>query len=316
MRKWTLLLMVVVMGLVAGGCTTVQKGAAVGAAGGALVGGVWANNAGSLNQYQGALVGAAAGGLLGALIGDQLEDHSYKQLASEIDNLKNQLNAKDQLLAQRDHDLDALKTALDDLDKRLAEKERELADAQAALANRDKDLSALQDQLKQLQDKLGKEVEVSKGPYGINLSILNELLFASGQSKLSDQGIEILSRVSEQIRENFPNRKIGIEGHTDNIPITHSGWESNWELGAARALAVLHNLSDPGNISPTLMSATSYGEYQPVSDNTDEAARKLNRRAVIVIYPEDLKIVKRSAAEGESIKTEVTPPAATPITGS
>lgn len=52
------------LGFALSGCSSTQKGAAIGAGGGAIVGGLIGGN------VQSAAIGAAAGGLGGALIGD------------------------------------------------------------------------------------------------------------------------------------------------------------------------------------------------------------------------------------------------------
>lgn len=65
-------LIILVFGLVAVlGCTTTQKGAAVGAGSGAVLGGVIGHQSG--HGPEGAAIGAAAGGLTGALIGEQMD---------------------------------------------------------------------------------------------------------------------------------------------------------------------------------------------------------------------------------------------------
>ena len=77
---------------------------------------------------------------------------------------------------------------------------------------------------------------------------------------------------------------VGIEGHTDNRPIKKSGWKSNWELSTARALSVLHYLSEKSVAEPRL-AAIGYGEYKPVASNDTKEGRQKNRRVEIVILP-------------------------------
>ncbi len=55
----------------ANGCTTTQKGAGIGALGGAALGGIIGHQSG--HGGEGAGIGAAVGGLTGALIGEQLD---------------------------------------------------------------------------------------------------------------------------------------------------------------------------------------------------------------------------------------------------
>ena len=88
---------------------------------------------------------------------------------------------------------------------------------------------------------------------------------------------------------------IRIEGHTDNVPISKSGWKSNWDLSAARAVSVLHYIVDEHNIEPTRLSATGYGEYHPVDSNETKEGRQRNRRVEIVILPPTEKKVAETA---------------------
>jgi chemotaxis protein MotB len=96
---------------------------------------------------------------------------------------------------------------------------------------------------------------------------------------------------------------VGIEGHTDNEPIRHSGWKSNWELSANRALSVLHYLVDNRGISPTRLSALAYGEFHPVTSNDAKQGRQLNRRVEIVILPRVAKV--KEGESGEKIPAQL-----------
>jgi chemotaxis protein MotB len=98
-----------------------------------------------------------------------------------------------------------------------------------------------------------------------------------------------LSKVASVLKTTVSDLNVGIEGHTDNVPIKHSGWKSNWELSSARALSVVHYLEDQEGIDPKRLSATGYGEFHPVASNETVSGRQENRRVEIVILP---KIVK------------------------
>jgi chemotaxis protein MotB len=261
-----LMLVALVVAVLASGCTTVQKGAAVGGAAGAAIGGVWGASAGSLNAGEGALVGAAGGGLVGALVGDQLDKVKKEDLQREIQNLKDQLDAKERALAQKDSNIKDLENQIAALKDQLAQKERELKD--------------LENKLKDLQ------VQLERTPKGITLTIADRLLFASGSDELTDDGKKVLDRVAEMLKEKFPGREISIEGDTDNEPIKFSGWKSNWELGAARSLSVLHYFVDKHGFAPDKISATTYSEFRPKADNSTAEGKSENRRAVIVVLPE------------------------------
>lgn len=282
--------------ILAAGCTTVQKGAAVGGLIGAAAGGTLASNHGILSAGEGALVGGAGGGLAGALIGDQLEDHIEEDLQAEIDNLNRQIAELEQKLektsevadrgGEKDQVIDGLKrltekqsSELQELKDRLNQKENELTNIQNLRTQKEKDLDELKKELDALQ------VQLAQTPKGLNLTMVDSLLFTPGQAEITDKGKLLLDQVADILKEKFPNRALVFEGHTDNVPIQMSGWKSNWELGAARALAVLHYLENNHGFDQKRLSATSYGEFRPVATNETEEGRAQNRRAVIVVLP-------------------------------
>jgi chemotaxis protein MotB len=304
MKRLLLLAVVVCVVLVFSGCTTVQKGAAVGGVAGAAVGGVWGNEAGVLSAAEGALTGAAAGGLLGALIGDQLEDRTDANLEAEIENLNDQIASLEDALAkskkakdrggEQDQIIDGLKhltdkqaTDLDYLKKRLKEKEDALERQQKLTLQKASNMDDLKQQLDELQ------IQLAQTPKGITLTMVDSLLFEKGMAEITDKGKKLLDNVAVILNNQFPGREFIIEGHTDNIPIKMSGWKTNWELGAARALSVLHYLSDSHDFDPKKLSASSYGQFHPVASNDTEESRAMNRRAVIVVPP-TLDVTKKS----------------------
>ena len=87
-----------------------------------------------------------------------------------------------------------------------------------------------------------------------------------------------------------PTQMIQVRGYTDNTPIgpvLKQRFASNWELSAARSLAVVHFLQQEAHLAPTRLSACALGPYRPIADNATEEGRRLNRRIEIIIYPED-----------------------------
>lgn len=298
--KWLAVVPVVMLMLAAvimTGCTTVQKGAAAGGVAGAVVGGIWANQtSGALNTAEGALTGAAAGGLVGALAGDQLREKREENLEADIASLKNQRDQleeelknlkakagtggeKDQLIDALKQQTDKLNKDLDALKKQLQDKENELAGIRGVSAAKEKNLDDLKKQLDKLQ------VQLAQTPRGITLTIVDSLLFTPGMAEISVKGKALLDNVALILKERFPNRELIFEGHTDNQPIKFSGWKSNWELGSARSLEVLHYMVANHNFDPKRLSAVSYGEFRPVASNNTDEGRAQNRRAVIVVLP-------------------------------
>ncbi len=294
------------------GCTYVQRGAALGAGGGAIVGGSWAASHGVLSAAEGACVGAAAGGLAGALVGDAFEEKKVNELKAEIENLKVSLSAKDELVSQKDASLEQLQNQLAQKEQQLRDymqqvqgKDQQLAQRNQQLAQKDQQFSQMQQEyeeklakLKSMEDQLKElQVQLAQTPKGVELTMLGEALFASGSDELTSEGKTLLTQVARIVKQYFPGKEIAVEGHTDSQEIQYSEWESNWELGAHRALSVLHYLVDNHDFSAADMSAVTYSYYRPVADNATPEGRAQNRRAVVVILPEMEKDYKPFAAE-------------------
>ncbi|MFQ5680536.1 MAG: flagellar motor protein MotB [Candidatus Omnitrophota bacterium] len=128
-----------------------------------------------------------------------------------------------------------------------------------------------------------KQVKLNMADKGLVITFVADVLFDSGKAKLRPSAYATLDKVARVLKENVPGMNIGIEGHTDNVPIKHSPWRSNWELSAQRALSVLHYLVDRKGIRGERASAIGYGKFRPVASNDTRRGRQKNRRVEIVI---------------------------------
>lgn len=107
------------------------------------------------------------------------------------------------------------------------------------------------------------------------------VLFDSGSAFLKSETLPILQQVVASLMD-MPNT-IQVEGHTDDQPVGRgSKFDSNWELSSARAFAVLRFLEING-LPQQRLSATGYGEFRPVANNTTPEGRAANRRIEINI---------------------------------
>jgi chemotaxis protein MotB len=155
-----------------------------------------------------------------------------------------------------------------------------------------------------LEQKLGseindKQIKLQMMEKGLVITVVGDLLFDSGKAKIRSEALPLLAKVSVILRDNMAQFNIGIEGHTDNVPIKQSGWKSNWELSTSRALSVLHYLANDQGISPERLSAIGYGEYRPLASNETKDGRKQNRRVEIVILPNITKVKGDSTGSSE-----------------
>ncbi len=143
----------------------------------------------------------------------------------------------------------------------------------------------------ELEEKLKgmKGVSLNMEARGLVITFLDEILFDSGKARIKNDAFAALDEVASVITAKAADLNVGVEGHTDNVPIKFSGWKSNWELSTARATSVLHYLIEKG-VLPGKLSATGFGEFRPVDSNDTAKGRLKNRRVEIVILPELKKI--------------------------
>ncbi len=156
----------------------------------------------------------------------------------------------------------------------------------------------------ELEEQLKKEIEEKKvrlkmAKKGLVITFVSEVLFDSGKATIKKQAYPILDKVATVLNNQVSTRDVSIEGHTDNQPIKHSKWKSNWELSTSRAVSVLHYLINNKNVAPKRLSAVGYGEYSPVASNKTVNGRQKNRRVEITILPK--KFIKQKPGEAQVI---------------
>lgn len=193
------------------------------------------------------------------------------------------------LIAQKDQEIEARDQTIAGLEQEIALLEQE---AGSALQRADQLNEDLQTALKDLQEK--EKLSLSTDQNRAMITMPDAVTFASASATLTDEGKMIIDRVWEVLRK-YPDRKIMVEGHTDNMSIApqyQHRFRTNWELSAARALSVVHYVSDKFDADPKRLAAVGCGEHQPVADNDTEKGRRANRRVVIVVAEPRSDMVK------------------------
>jgi chemotaxis protein MotB len=125
---------------------------------------------------------------------------------------------------------------------------------------------------------------VSLEPRGLVVSFREAALFPSGEATITQASSEAITKVAAVIAK-LPN-PARMEGHTDSVPIHNSIYRSNWELGAARSIAMLELFAGRFGIPRSRMSISAYAENAPVASNDTEEGRARNRRVDIILLSE------------------------------
>src|SRR5579883_991494 len=113
------------------------------------------------------------------------------------------------------------------------------------------------------------------------VSFRESAFFASGNDAVEPASLPIIAKVADEIRK-LPN-PLRIEGHTDSVPIHNGRFRSNWELSAARAIAVMELLRRRFGIPEGRMSVGGYAENAPTDTNQTASGRSHNRRVDLVV---------------------------------
>lgn len=178
----------------------------------------------------------------------------------------------------------------------------ELSDEVERLAElRESERQQFEEMKRELEKKLKGSVGLDLAERGLVITLANNILFDSGKAKIKEQAFPTLDKIIDVIDKKAPNKNIGIEGHTDNVPIKHSPWKSNRELSTARANNVYHYLVEQGSLSPSRLMTIGYAEFRPIEGNNTAEGRGKNRRVEIVILPQ---YPKKQISELEKEKTK------------
>ena len=103
---------------------------------------------------------------------------------------------------------------------------------------------------------------------------LDNVKFETGSANLTADSRYELDNLIEVLTTTYPNMKVELSGHTDNI----GNPASNMTLSQNRAISVMNYLKENGSIATNRMIAKGYGDTQPAADNATEDGRKQNRR--------------------------------------
>jgi chemotaxis protein MotB len=147
-------------------------------------------------------------------------------------------------------------------------------------------LAELAPSMKYLSGALDKEIKEGKidihlEPRGLVISLRQATYFPSGEDGIDPATFQSLDKIGAVIRE-LPN-SVRLEGHTDSYPIHTDRFRSNWELSAARAIAMLELLSNRYQVPRSRLAIAGYADTTPVDTNDTPEGRAHNRRVDIII---------------------------------
>lgn len=124
----------------------------------------------------------------------------------------------------------------------------------------------------------------------LRIPLSSDEIFAPGSVQLTPVAVERLRIVASELSQAYPNQRIGIEGHTDDSPIS-GAWRDHHHLSSAQAMAIYEFMARQGVFGRQQLHVAGHGSNHPVYSSATANGRRENRRVEIVIYPETVRTV-------------------------
>jgi chemotaxis protein MotB len=159
------------------------------------------------------------------------------------------------------------------------EKEREANKAESEVMYQD--IVGLLDKSK-ISDDI--DIAIDKETYEyVQIEVSGSLLFDTGQYKIKDEALPVLSRLGNILRQ-YKGYKIEVIGHTDNTYSDINELGNNDALSAFRAIEVAEYLAEYKGLGWSNVFYSGRGNHEPVADNSTPEGRAKNRRVEIRLY--------------------------------
>ena len=230
---------------------------------------------------------------------DELNGEMVVSLKESVNSLQNQLQTTQ-------NEVDRLALQLDSSNRRARYLEIRLSYASKHLRrhrakNRESEVNSenlvmerqvLEEKLSETSSTLNQSIAEKESEIDFLVSkfsmirLESDVIFDSGSAKLSTQGLETLRDIAQKYQD-YPDRIMSIEGHTDNKLIAGNlaqFYPTNWELSAARAAAAANFLTQQG-VPEDKLRIVGFGALQPIASNDTEEGRASNRRIEIRLAP-------------------------------
>ena len=131
---------------------------------------------------------------------------------------------------------------------------------------------------------IGYEVEVASD--GLRLRVPSDQLFQPNTSQLTPSGTTLLDRIAEILKTEYSDRRMAIEGYTDNSPLYGGSYTTSHQLTSAQTDAILEHWTRRSQLPASQFVTLAHGSNYPIADNQSPVGRAANRRVEILIRSE------------------------------
>jgi outer membrane protein OmpA-like peptidoglycan-associated protein len=206
---------------------------------------------------------------------------------------------------------DWVKEQMDPLSGRVTQSEGRIDKAEGQITSLGGRMSGVEGKLGQFEGRLGEvDAKADRALNAIaNLRLERKVVidmkdganFAFNSSSLpASAQREIDGFLSDMKGDTGEGAMFVVAGHTDNVGDDNY----NYELGKKRADSVSRYLILQKKLDPMRVVPVSYGESNPVTDNSNPQGRAKNRRVEILVYREGITSQPAMAAAPASTPTQ------------
>lgn len=136
--------------------------------------------------------------------------------------------------------------------------------------------------ISELEDEVASDaLSVNYDDSKVVIRFSEEATFRSGDATIKPEMIPIIERVVGVLAD--CSGDVLVSGYTDDRPISSSRYRSNWDLSAARAVSVVHELVMNRQVPAERVVAAGRAETNPLVPNNSDDNRAKNRRVEIAI---------------------------------
>ncbi|WP_193605549.1 OmpA/MotB family protein [Nocardioides dongkuii] len=205
----------------------------------------------------------------------------------------------------------AVDGALQEQNRMAAERSRD--DAEAEVERLDEVYERIRAALR--ERGLEDDVQASYDERGLVVSLVSKhVVFEADLATLSDRGRLVVDTMAPVLRELAD--PLQVDGHTNQASGKPRFFDTDWDLSAARAIAVLRRLHEHLGVPAERLSLAAYGHERPLVDPAEAGSQAINKRVDIVVLsnaPADARALlaevareKRAAGFHDSPETQTT----------
>lgn len=210
-------------------------------------------------------------------------EEKVNMMESQVAELQDQNKELDEAKTTLNKDLTQVKAELDETESKVAKVQSDLDQSKTQLDKMRKEVRAAFSHIEEAVASTDERVTTIEDALYIDMS--DTVSFRTASATVSAQDKETITKLADMLKKH-PNLHLVVEGNADKRSINNENYKDNWELSAARSIAVVRQLVKEG-VDPNQLTAAGRAEHNPaVTENPDSPKTwAKNRRIELMVLP-------------------------------